>query len=74
MSAREGVSRVAKAVRWAGYVAGFVIVAGGWYLARGSAWESDQTFFRWVSIITGFGIAGLGHALAWIIDGFAADP
>jgi hypothetical protein len=73
VSAQEGVSRIATTVRLGGYWIGGATIALGLYASKSSQTSSDGSFFLWAGVIIGALIAGGGHVLAWIIDGFARN-
>lgn len=71
MSIDEGLHRIAVVIRVATNLFSFLIVGGGIAVAI----FGDPGGGRWSAVGIGFGIGivlyAIGHALAWVIDGFA---
>lgn len=74
MSANEGLSRIASVVRglsrWGGAM---VALSGVALLGYSNSLDSDVVGGAVILFVIGGLVAGAGHALAWIIEGFAAS-
>lgn len=69
MNAEEGLTRIAKLVRWCGTGLGCLFALFGIIALSGTG--SDSKFIAITCLIIGTLIFGAGKALGWVIDGFA---
>lgn len=71
MSVRLGIFRVAKAIKVLGHVLGWLAVAAGVAIALSEprAWLVAIG----LGVLVGAVVIGLGHGLAWILEGFAPE-
>lgn len=71
MGVRRGIFRVAKAIKILAHILGWLTVAASVALAISES--SARIQIVGVGIVAGGLIIGIGHGLAWILEGFAPE-
>lgn len=71
MSARQGMFRVAKAIKILGHLVGWLIVAA--FIAFAVMGNENKLVVAGIGLVIGAAIIAAGHGLAWIIEGFAPE-
>lgn len=69
MDLAEGIRRLAALIRWTGYVIGGLLFVLAIALAAFGSTDRLQMFALYG--VSGAVVAGIGYALAWVIEGFA---
>lgn len=74
MSVRLGIARIATVIRGMGWLAAVALVVGAAAIEIHDSGRLRLSAELWLAVAVGGAGLAIAYAMAWIVDGFAADP